>query len=64
MGRLTNSEKTEGRCTVMTGIICPVCGGDLNEIIHGDGVQCETCGYIIRSDGSSDVSEMEDEYEK
>lgn len=43
----------------MSGIVCPLCGGDIEEIIGGDGAQCETCGFIIRSDGSYDYSEVE-----
>lgn len=45
----------------MTGIVCLECGGDLEEITGGDGMKCYTCGFIIRSDGSHDRSEM---YEK
>lgn len=42
-------------------MICKHCGGNLNEILYGDGVQCDTCGFIIRSDGTEDHSEMEEE---
>lgn len=42
----------------MNGIYCPNCGGDMEEI--DDGIQCFTCYYIVRSDGSIDTSEMED----
>lgn len=45
----------------MSGIICKLCGEDMEEIIGGDGVQCETCGFTIRSDGSKDYSEIENE---
>lgn len=45
----------------MSGITCKLCGGDMEEIIGGDGVQCETCGFIIKSDGSKDYSEIENE---
>lgn len=38
------------------GIVCKVCGGDMYEI--EDGVKCDTCGYIIRSNFSEDFSEM------
>ena len=38
------------------GIVCKVCGGDMYEI--EDGVKCDTCGFIIRSDFSEDCSEM------
>ena len=38
------------------GIVCKVCGGDMYEIT--DGIQCDTCGFIIRSDFSEDFSEM------
>ena len=38
------------------GIVCKVCGGDMYEI--EDGVKCDTCGYIIRSNFSEDRSEM------
>jgi ribosomal protein L37E len=41
------------------GIICKECGGDMYEIT--DGVQCDTCGFIIRSDFSEDRSEMVEE---
>lgn len=44
----------------MSEIVCPLCGGDMEEIIGGDGIQCETCGLIIRSDGSEDYSEVEE----
>lgn len=44
----------------MSGIICPLCGGDMEEIIGGDGIQCDTCYFIIRSDGSRDYSEIEE----
>lgn len=47
----------------MSGIFCPSCGGNMEEIIHGDGIQCDTCGFIIRSDGSEDYSEMETDLE-
>lgn len=40
-------------------MICKLCGGDIEEIIGGDGVQCETCGFIVRSDGPEDYSEVE-----
>ena len=46
----------------MAGLTCPQCGGNMDEIISGDGVQCYTCGYIIRSDCTEDCSEMEVEY--
>ena len=38
------------------GIICKECGGDMYEIT--DGVQCNICDLIIRSDFSEDRSEM------
>ena len=38
------------------GIICKECGGDMYETT--DSVQCDTCGFIIRSDFSEDSSEM------
>ena len=41
------------------GIICKECGGDMYEIT--DGVRCDTCGFIIRSDFSEDRSEMIEE---
>lgn len=44
-----------------TDLYCKNCGGHMEEILHGDGVQCETCGWIIRSDGSNDISEVPDE---
>lgn len=33
----------------------------MEQIIGGDGLQCETCGFIIRSDGSEDCNEVENE---
>ncbi|MCM1171296.1 MAG: hypothetical protein NC393_04125 [Clostridium sp.] len=45
----------------MSGVTCKLCGGDMEEIIGGDGMQCDTCGFIIRSDSSEDYSEVEDE---
>lgn len=44
----------------MNGIYCPLCGGDMEEIIGGDGIQCETCRFIIRSNNSKDFSEVEE----
>ena len=44
----------------MTGLICPICGGDMDEIYHGDGIQCDTCNFIIRSDGLDDYSETDE----
>ena len=38
------------------GIVCKVCGGDMYEI--EDGIKCDICGFIIRSDFSEDRSEM------
>lgn len=43
----------------MSEEVCLLCGGDMGKIIGGDGMQCETCGFIIRSDGSEDYSEVE-----
>lgn len=37
----------------MFGIVCRICGGDMDEILHGDGIQCDTCGFIVRSDGKT-----------
>lgn len=45
----------------MEGITCPECGGNMDEIIGGDGFQCDTCGFIVRSDGTKDYSEMDEE---
>ena len=47
----------------MSGVVCPLCGDDIEEIIGGDGAQCETCGFIIRSDGSYNYSEVDNEIE-
>lgn len=38
------------------GVVCKECGGDMYEIT--DGIQCDTCGFIIRSDFSEDYSEI------
>ena len=35
----------------------------MEEIMYGDGIQCDTCGFIIRSDGTEDKSEIEEESE-
>ena len=40
----------------MIEIVCQECGGDMYEIT--DGIQCDTCGFIIRSNGLKDYSEM------
>lgn len=40
--------------------VCPHCGGSMQTIIGGDGVQCDTCYFIIRSDGKEDYNEMEE----
>lgn len=45
----------------MSGVTCKLCGGDIEEITGGDGAQCDTCGFIIRSDGSEDYSKIEAE---
>lgn len=39
--------------------VCPKCGGYLFEILGSMGVQCETCSYIIKEDGTDDTSEMD-----
>lgn len=44
----------------MTGVTCPLCGGDIEEISEIDGAQCETCGFRIRSDGTYDYSDVEE----
>lgn len=38
--------------------VCPFCGSDMYDI--EDGIKCDMCGYIIRSDLSEDFSEMEE----
>lgn len=43
----------------MTGATCPLCGGDMNEVYGFDGCLCDTCFFVIRSDGSPDYSEMD-----
>lgn len=45
----------------MTGVVCKICGGDMEELVGGDGAQCSTCGFIIRSDGSEDMTCMCDD---
>ena len=45
------------------GLTCKNCGGTMEEIMYGDGIQCDTCGFIIRSDGTEDESEMEEKSE-
>lgn len=45
------------------GLTCKNCGGTMEEIMYGDGIQCDTCGFIIRSDGTEDKSEIEEESE-
>lgn len=42
----------------MSGEICPLCGGSMEELEGSDGTQCFTCGFIIRSDGTKDYSEL------
>ena len=37
--------------------VCPYCGSDMYNI--DDGIKCDMCGYIIRSDLSEDFSEIE-----
>ena len=44
------------------GIICKNCGGDMYEIT--DGIQCDTCGLIIRPDFSEDYTEIIEENEQ
>ena len=46
----------------MAGLTCPQCGGNMDGIIGGDGLQCDACGFIIGSDYTEDCSEMEMEY--
>lgn len=48
---------------VMTGIFCSICGGNIEELMSGEGAVCDTCGFRIRSDGSYDYSEVETEEE-
>lgn len=43
----------------MNGLVCPLCGGEMEEIIIEDGIQCDTCSLIIRSNGYRDYSEMD-----
>ena len=43
----------------MTGIFCKICGGSMDEYAGHDGLLCDTCGFIIRSDLTEDYSEME-----
>lgn len=48
----------------MSGITCPLCGGDMEEQTGFDGVSCDCCGFIIRSDFTYDYSvfnELHDE---
>lgn len=40
------------------GVICKMCGGHMHEIFGY--VQCDTCGFIIRSNGEEDYSEVEE----
>lgn len=38
---------------------CPYCGGFMDYIYSDDSLICDTCGYVIRGDGSEDFSEMD-----
>ena len=46
----------------MTGETCRLCGGDMEEIAGGDGMQCDTCGFVVHSDGSEDFSYICEDY--
>ena len=43
----------------MTGFYCPVCNGDMHEELYEPVAWCDTCGLIIRADGSWNLSEMD-----
>lgn len=43
----------------MTGLFCPLCGGDMEGNLFFYGNICDTCGYIIRADGTPDYSCMD-----
>lgn len=39
--------------------VCPYCGGFMDYIYSDDSLICDTCGYLIRGDGTEDFSEMD-----
>lgn len=43
----------------MTGFCCPVCNGNMYEELYEPIACCDTCGLIIRADGSLDLSETD-----
>lgn len=40
-------------------VVCPYCGGYMDYVYSEDSLICDTCGYIIRGDGSEDFSDMD-----
>ena len=43
----------------LTGFCCPVCGGNMYEELYEPIACCDTCGFVVRADGSLDLSWMD-----
>lgn len=40
----------------MSGVTCPLCGGDMVEDMQTGDMTCDCCGLIVKYDGMEDYS--------
>lgn len=45
----------------MTGVICSVCGGNMDEDMQTGDLMCDCCGIIVRYNGTEDHSFCEED---